>query len=222
MASPVVRLNVSGEPCLVMRHVLQREPHSLLAKFSERADDKEPIFVDRNAELFCLLLNALRHPKMVPVLPDNFDKWTQLLLEAQFLRLPRIEQWIVENTPRSSVITVSYHGTLSFGRQGITSDVVNFRKIHRILVCGRVPLCRQVFGESLNETRDSGMGEEDRYTARFYLKHSFLEQAFDVLAQNGFQCVSSSANSPANSSDPYQSEEERYMHYSQFIFIRNN
>lgn len=48
----------------------------------------------------------------------------------------------------------------------------------------------EVFGEAVNEGRDPDRGEgEDRYTARFFLKHSFLEQAFDALGQAGFRMV---------------------------------
>lgn len=40
---------------------------------------------------------------------------------------------------------------------------VNFRKIARVLVSGKVSLCREVFGDSLNENRDPDRGvEEDR------------------------------------------------------------
>jgi len=44
-------------------------------------------------------------------------------------------------------------------------------KVSRILICGRVSLCREVFGESVNEGRDPDRGHSDRYTTRFYLKH---------------------------------------------------
>ena len=44
-----------------------------------------------------------------------------------------------------------------------------------------------MFRETLNETRDADRGDDDRYSARFYLKHSFLEQAFDMLIDAGFE-----------------------------------
>lgn len=45
----------------------------------------------------------------------------------------------------------------------------------------------QVFGDSLNESRDPDRGPMDRYTGRFFLKHLFLEQAFDNLQDAGFK-----------------------------------
>jgi len=35
-----------------------------------------------------------------------------------------------------------------------------------------VSLCREAFRDSLNESRDPDRGTADRYSARFYLKHS--------------------------------------------------
>jgi hypothetical protein len=80
-----------------------------------------------------------------------------------------------------------YDGFLAFGRDGLAD--VKFRKISRILVCGRVHLCREVFGETLNESRDPDHGQTDRYTSRFFLKHTFLEQAFDMLGEASFLMV---------------------------------
>lgn len=75
----------------------------------------------------------------------------------------------------------------AFGRDGLAD--VKFRKISRILICGRVHLCREVFGETLNESRDPDHGQTDRYTSRFFLKHTFLEQAFDMLSEASFFMV---------------------------------
>ena len=48
-------------------------------------------------------------------------------------------------------------------------------------------LCREVFGDTLNESRDPDRGGTmDRYTSRFFLKHTSLEQAFDALLDAGF------------------------------------
>ncbi len=76
---------------------------------------------------------------------------------------------------------------IAFGRDGLAD--VKFRKISRILICGRVHLCREVFGETLNESRDPDHGQTDRYTSRFFLKHTFLEQAFDMLTEASFIMV---------------------------------
>ena len=51
----------------------------------------------------------------------------------------------------------------------------------------KVNLAREVFGDSLNESRDPDRGGTmDRYTSRFFLKHTSLEQAFDALLDAGF------------------------------------
>lgn len=93
---------------------------------------------------------------------------------------------VAQNNQRG-YITVGYRGSFAFGSAGLAD--VKFRKLSRILVHGRVILCRDVFGESLNESRDPDHGESDRYTSRFFLKHSSLEQAFDCLQEAGFKWV---------------------------------
>lgn len=62
-----------------------------------------------------------------------------------------------------------------FSRDGQAD--VKFRKLHRILVCGKAQLCREVFGETLNESRDPDREGAERYTSRLYLKHQCLEKA---------------------------------------------
>jgi len=51
----------------------------------------------------------------------------------------------------------------------------------------QVNLCRAVFRDTLNENRDADRGDGGRYSCRFYLKHNFLEQAFDMLIDAGFE-----------------------------------
>lgn len=122
----------------------------------------------------------------------------------------------------SGYITVGYRGTFAFGRDGLAD--VKFRKLSRILVCGRVALCREVFGETLNESRDPDRGATDRYSCRFFLKHSFLEQAFDMLQEAGFNCVASCGSGTASAGTDIKpgmdSEENRWNHYNEFVFIR--
>ena len=43
-------------------------------------------------------------------------------------------------------------------------------------MCGRVSLCREAFGETLNESRDPDKGTDDRYSARLFLKHTSIER----------------------------------------------
>ena len=129
----------------------------------------------------------------------------------------------------------------AFGRDGLAD--VKFRKIFRILVCGRVHLCREVFGETLNESRDPDHGQTDRYTSRFFLKHTFLEQAFDMLSEASFLMVnflfllkrcksyisiciqvgsaaSGCSSSTSEMGKQTDSEENRWLHYNEFVFYR--
>ena len=110
--------------------------------------------------------------------------------------------------PMQGYIVVGYRGTFAFGRD--MSDV-KFRKLTRILVHGKSVLCREVFKveasngayschalsikDTLNESRDPDRGlDGDRYTARYFLKHTMLEQAFDQLCEAGFRMVGSCAS----------------------------
>ena len=100
---------------------------------------------------------------------------------------------------------------------------VKFRKLTRIIVSGKVSLCREVFKDSLNESRDPDRGDTDRYTSRFFLKHSFLEQAFDYLQEEGFVLVTSSAsgtNSAGELKPGMDTEEAKWQHFNEFVFER--
>lgn len=76
-------------------------------------------------------------------------------------------------------ITLGYRGTFAFGRDGQAD--VKFRKLHRILVCGKVALCREVFADTLNESRDPDREGSERYTSRLYLKHQCLERVNMII-----------------------------------------
>lgn len=130
------------------------------------------------------MLDFLRDRQLA--LPEGFRERERLQREAEALRLPVMLEAIATTVERQSgCITVGYRGSFQFGRDGLAD--VKFRKLSRILVSGRVTLCRDVFGETLNESRDPDHGQAERYTARFYLKHTFLEQAFDMLTEQGFR-----------------------------------
>ena len=117
-------------------------------------------------------------------------------------------------------MTIGYRGTFAFGRDGQAD--VKFRKLHRILVCGKVNLCREVFGDTLNESRDPGGEGAERYTARLYLKHQCLEKACDNLAEKGFKLIascSSGANglaTPSHSMLSAQASNSQQVRPSQF------
>lgn len=118
-------------------------------------------------------------------------------------------------------IVVGYRGTFAFGRDGLAD--VKFRKLARILVSGRVSICREVFQDTLNESRDPDRGTSDRYSARFFLKHAFIEQAFDMLQEAGFRMVGScgsGTNSAGEVKPGMDSEENKWNHYNEFVFCR--
>jgi len=104
------------------------------------------------------------------------------------------------------------HGTVCY------SNVHIFSNFHP-----QVALCREVFRDTLNESRDVDRGTSDRYSARFFLKHTFIEQAFDALQEAGFRMVGSAGsgtNSAGDMKPGMDSEECKWNHYNEFIFCR--
>ncbi|KAL6447528.1 hypothetical protein ACFW04_000026 [Cataglyphis niger] len=210
----VVELNVGGVFYTTALTTLTRESDSHLAtlftgKSAVEKDAKGKYFLDRDGVLFRYVLDFLRNQALV--LPEGFRERERLKQEANFYGLP-------------GYITVGYRGSFAFGREGLAD--VKFRKLSRILVCGRVALCRDVFGETLNESRDPDHGMSDRYTSRFFLKHSVIEQAFDMLQEQGFRmagsCGSGTAGSNSEQLKPgVDSEENRWNHYNEFVFVRD-
>uniref|UniRef100_A0A8D0DVP8 Potassium channel tetramerization domain containing 12 n=1 Tax=Salvator merianae TaxID=96440 RepID=A0A8D0DVP8_SALMN len=91
---------------------------------------------------------------------------------------------------RSGYITIGYRGSYTIGRDAQAD--AKFRRVARITVCGKTALAKEVFGETLNESRDPDRPPE-RYTARYYLKFNFLEQAFDRLSEAGFRMAACSS-----------------------------
>jgi hypothetical protein len=213
-------------------------------------DSKGKYFLDRDGVLFRYVLDYLRNQKLI--LPENFHEKERLKNEAEYYRLSNMVQCISNPGGRSATrvapnsiiptsnstgeltlypekdpkekgyILVGYRGTFAFGRDGLAD--VKFRKVSRILVCGRVSLCRVAFRDTLNESRDPDRGDDSRYTARFFLKHSFLEQAFDSLLEAGFEMVGSCAsgtNSQGELKPGVDSEESKWNHYNEFIFCRS-
>ncbi|XP_034042666.1 BTB/POZ domain-containing protein KCTD12.1 [Thalassophryne amazonica] len=118
---------------------------------------------------------------------------------------------------KSGYITVGYRGSYTIGRD-IQSDA-KFRRVARITVCGKTSLAKEVFGDTLNESRDPDRPPE-RYTSRYYLKYNFLEQAFDKLTEVGFHMVacSSTGTCAYTSSDP--NEDKIWTSYTEYVFCR--
>ncbi|RWS15993.1 BTB/POZ domain-containing protein KCTD12-like protein [Dinothrombium tinctorium] len=251
----IVDLNVGGINYTASLDTLRSEEGSLLHEiFSDNCSSPLPkdsqgrYFIDRDGNLFRFILDYLRNDKQL-ILPENFTESTRLRAEADFYRLSSLQTAIknagpgslrplslvpVSLSPLSSYlptggagyICVGYRGTFAFGRDGLAD--VKFRKIARITVSGKVTLCREVFGETLNESRDpDNRGLDDRYTARFFLKHVMLEQAFDNLQEAGFRCVGScgsGTNCGGCNNSPLKpgadTEENKWNHYNEYIFVR--
>ncbi|KAL1138783.1 hypothetical protein AAG570_008845 [Ranatra chinensis] len=222
MAGEIVELNVGGVFYTTSRSTLAREPGTTLARLLDQEqplkDAKGRLFVDRDGVLFRYVLDYLRTRALV--LPEGFRERERLIKEADHFELAGLAAAVRQ----SGYISIGYRGSFAFGKDGLAD--VKFRKITRILVCGRVTLCRDVFGESLNESRDPDHGLPDRYTARFYLKHSSIEQAFDQLQEQGFHmtgsCGSGTAGITAADVKPgVDVEETRWNHYNEFVFVRD-
>ncbi|KRX42847.1 BTB/POZ domain-containing protein KCTD16, partial [Trichinella murrelli] len=205
--------------------------HPAIVKLSDRS-----YFIDRDGDLFRHVLNFLRNGRLC--LPDRFDETQLLLQEARFYRLPSMEKALLtkdlslsginlgkasDASVEQGHILISYRGTFNFGR-GTHLDA-KFRKLYRILVCGKVLLCKEVFGDMLNESRDPDRCGNNQYTSRMYLKHNSLELAFDTLAEHGFSLLAACAsgvnpildNSCRRAAD---NEEQRWNHYNEFVFYR--
>lgn len=120
-------------------------------------------------------------------------------------------------TRKSGYITVGYRGSYTIGRD-IQNDA-KFRRVARITVCGKTSLAKEVFGDTLNESRDPDRPPE-RYTSRYYLKYNFLEQAFDRLAEVGFHMVAcnSTGTCAYTSNDP--NEDKIWTSYTEYVFFR--
>ncbi|XP_066515302.1 BTB/POZ domain-containing protein KCTD12.2 [Hoplias malabaricus] len=114
-------------------------------------------------------------------------------------------------------ITIGYRGSYTIGRD-IQTDA-KFRRVARITVCGKTSLAKEVFGDTLNESRDPDRPPE-RYTSRYYLKYNFLEQAFDRLAEAGFRMLAcnSTGTCAYTSSDP--NEDKIWSSYTEYVFCR--
>lgn len=236
-ASSLIELNVGGIHYTTTLKTLQSDPESkLVSQLNSLTlgnsssgssplpkDAKGRVFIDRDGVLFRYILDYLRDGAVV--LPEGFREGERLKQEALHFGLSGLVKCVAESREirRSGCITVGYRGSFQFGKDGLAD--VKFRKLSRILVCGRVALCREVFCDTLNESRDPDHGGPDRYTSRFFLKHCFIEQAFDMLQEQGFRLVGSCGSGTAGASTELKPgvdvEENRWNHYNEFVFVRD-
>ncbi|EPB78450.1 hypothetical protein ANCCEY_02410 [Ancylostoma ceylanicum] len=205
--SNVVELRcANGTTLMTTKETLARVPYSKLS-----TDDTATSTSD--AKIVAIMLDALRRSDQRLVVPDDFDDWGRLANEARRLGLFQIAEHASPCT-----ICVACHVALSAGR---LNPEVTFRKLSRIVVTGKVSVCRAVFGTSLNEARDGGGTdfEQDRYTSRFFLKHSNLERAFDTLAACGFRLRHCNTFAPSFLKQ-HSVSDSQFLHHSQYVFLR--
>uniref|UniRef100_A0A8C3S8V3 BTB domain-containing protein n=1 Tax=Chelydra serpentina TaxID=8475 RepID=A0A8C3S8V3_CHESE len=210
-------------------------------------DSKGRFFVDRDGFLFRYILDYMRDQQLV--LPDHFPERNRLQREAEYFKLPELVKMLSPklskqnsigddpcqsdpeelspnadtarnlasaNIRRSGFITIGYRGTYTLGRDSQTD--AKFRRVARIMVCGKTSLAKEVFGDTLNESRDPDRPPE-RYTSRYYLKFTFLEQAFDKLADAGFHMVAcNSTGTCAFAHD--QTDDKIWTSYTEYVFYR--
>nr|XP_056717995.1 BTB/POZ domain-containing protein KCTD12 [Euleptes europaea] len=121
---------------------------------------------------------------------------------------------------RSGYITVGYRGSYTMGREAQAD--AKFRRVARITVCGKTALAKEVFGETLNESRDPDRPPE-RYTARYYLKFNFLEQAFDRLGEAGFRMAACSSTGTCAFAPELggPADDKIWTSYTEYVFCRD-
>ncbi|XP_042195983.1 LOW QUALITY PROTEIN: BTB/POZ domain-containing protein KCTD16 [Callorhinchus milii] len=135
---------------------------------------------------------------------------------------------------KAGFITLGYRGPGPPGRDGVPGpDPRLFRRVPRILACGRVGLLQEVFGDHVNESRDPDR-TPDRYTSRFYLRHRQLERAFDTLADSGFSLLGSNCSlsgppgatgtTGATGTAPGATgtEDRAWSSYTEYLFYRSS
>ncbi|XP_056295623.1 BTB/POZ domain-containing protein KCTD16-like [Pseudoliparis swirei] len=202
-------------------------------------------FVDRDGFLFRYVLDYLRDKRVV--LPDHFPEKGRLKREAEYFQLPDLAKLLSSEESkllsddlyndlddasqgsdqlfypsysldgRYGYITVAFKGACAGG--GRESQLDNkAKKLPRIFISSRIGLAKEVFGDALNENRDSDR-PPDRYTCRFYLKFRHLERAFDMLSESGFHMVACNSSLTASSIGHY-AEDKVWSNYAQYIFYR--
>ncbi|XP_013915635.1 PREDICTED: BTB/POZ domain-containing protein KCTD16 [Thamnophis sirtalis] len=211
-------------------------------------DSKGRIFIDRDGFLFRYILDYLRDkqvvlpdhfpergrlkreaeyfqlPDLVKLLtPDEIKQSPDDYCHSDYEEVsqssdPRIcaPSSLMASDRKWGFITIGYRGSCPMGRE--TQADAKFRRVPRILVCGRIALVKEVFGESLNESRDPDRAP-DRYTSRFYLKFRHLERAFDMLSECGFHMVTCNSSVTASFVNQY-TDDKVWSSYTEYVFYR--
>ncbi|XP_068571507.1 BTB/POZ domain-containing protein KCTD16a [Cebidichthys violaceus] len=203
-------------------------------------------FIDRDGFLFRYVLDYLRDKQVV--LPDHFPERGRLKREAEYFQLPDLAKLLSSEDSklfpddlcfsdlddasqgsdqrfypsysldrRYGYITVAFKGACTGGGRESQLDV-KAKKLPRIFISSRIGLAKEVFGDALNENRDSDR-PPDRYTCRFYLKFKHLERAFDMLSESGFHIVACNSSLTASSIGHY-ADDRVWSNCAQYIFYR--
>ncbi|KFV61454.1 BTB/POZ domain-containing protein KCTD8, partial [Dryobates pubescens] len=240
----IIELNVGGQVYITRHPTLVSVPGSLLWEmFTQKnvrslaRDSKGRFFVDRDGFLFRYILDYMRDQQLV--LPDHFPERSRLQREAEYFMLPELVKLLAPKLSKQNSLgddpcqsdpeelspgadagrglsSVGYRGSYTLGRDSQTD--AKFRRVARIMVCGKTSLAKEVFGDTLNESRDPDRPPE-RYTSRYYLKFTFLEQAFDKLADAGFHMVA--CNSTGTCAFAHDQTDDRiWTSYTEYVFYR--
>ncbi|XP_041123175.1 BTB/POZ domain-containing protein KCTD16-like [Polyodon spathula] len=211
-------------------------------------DTKGRYFIDRDGFLFRYILDYLRDkqvvlpdhfpergrlkreaeyfllPGLVKILtPDDIKQSPDDLFHSDFEEASQgSDQRICPPSSlmpadrKNGFITVGYRGSCTMGRESQAD--AKFRRVPRILICGRIALAKEIFGDTLNESRDPDRPSE-KYTSRFYLKFKHLERAFDMLSEFGFQMVACNSSVTASFVNQY-TEDKIWSSYTEYVFYR--
>lgn len=225
MENKIVKFNVGGTVYATSVKTIRRIANSYLDNLirnpQSQHDEHGNYFIDRDSKMFRYILDFHRYGKAS--LPKHMNEFGRLREEALFYGLNEMVQEIDKLCRKGiSAITIGYRGTFSMSKDGSTD--LRFRKLARILVAGQTAECRRIFGDCLNDTRDPDTGSS--YSSRFFLKHTILEQAFDLLLNDGYKLICSCASGTSGAGPEIKfgqdEEEARWQHYNEFIFIKQH
>ena len=98
--SDQVRLNVGGETFITSRSTLEASSRYFSSMFTHgwRESDEESLFIDRDADVFRVLLSAMRSRRLV--LPSDSDLCTRMLYDAVFYSIDWLLEAVKERTQR--------------------------------------------------------------------------------------------------------------------------
>ena len=233
-ADQKIEINVGGKYYVTSLETLRKDRRSFLATMFNGSvclnrDSEDRPFIDRDGILFSHVLDYLRSGQLL--LPEGFNEIERLEQEARYFKLNGLlrdlkiftnKQFIGKTIyKQANFVMISIRSTFAFGAREVVD--VAFRKTPRILVAGNVGLCKSVFKETLNDSRDPNL-ESSGYTCRFFLTHSNLHYAFEQLYDHGFYLISCNAGKTNHEKTLgiKAGEEDKWSHFENFVFCRDD